>query len=1619
MMVNSYLKTTHKIIGEIINLVSESKKDLVSEGLVDFIKEFYKFVPPEDLEGHNIEQLAASVTTAFKFFKVRPRGTGKIRIYNPTLKEHGWENGQTVIDIINDDVPFLVDSVIEELTRHDIKIHTLAHPVIEVIRDKAGNLQSLHPLKGDSSGKDAESVMQLLISKIHNEKQLARLEAAINRVLDAVKVSVADWAAVLKKIHYVITELSASAKCFSISCSVKEKEILSENALEIKEFLEWLRNGNFVFLGYVEYSGNAAKSETPQVVKGSELGILKLGDSEIVPSGWIQESSDNPLLEKDQTLLGITKANKKSLVHRPVQMDYIGVKRINEKGEVIGEHSFIGLFTSSVYYQSAKEIPIIRKKIEAIHKKSGFSKAGHSGKALVAILEDFPRDELLQSTEAELFDAAMAITLLAIQPKVRLFMRKDEFERFISCIIFLPRERMSTELRNKMEKILTESLNGVVVNHYTQITESHLARLQIIIKTEPGQVPKYSEQKIEELLAKVTRKWSDDLQEELSNRFGEETGEKLFNSYKDAFTVSYQNRFSTEDAYYDIMQIEKVVESGQVGFDLYESLEGTEEIFEFKVYAPKEQIPLSKIMPILDNMGLTTIDEHTYQAKPASADTSIWIHRFRFSVSGMKKPKLNAIKKNFEESVTKTWLGYIESDALNKLILLANLKWRDIVIVRSYSKFLQQSGFTYSQAYIQEAVGNHASIVKLLIELFYCRFDPAFTEDRETTQVKLVANIENVLSKVSNLAEDRVIRGLLALIMATYRTNFFQKNNKGELKDYISFKLQSSSIAWLPKPRPYAEIFVYSPRIEGVHLRGGKVARGGLRWSDRREDFRTEILGLLKAQMTKNSVIIPVGSKGGFYVKQSPVSEGREAVQKEGIECYKTFLRGLLDVTDNIVNGKIKHPKDVVRHDGEDAYLVVAADKGTATFSDIANGISEEYNFWLGDAFASGGSVGYDHKKMAITARGAWISVARHFSEIGIDVSKEDFTVIGIGDMAGDVFGNGLLRSEHARLLGAFNHMHIFLDPNPDLASSFKERKRLFELPRSTWADYDAKLISKGGGVFERSAKSIKLSSEVIEILKIDATDVTPDELIRAMLKAPVDLLWNGGIGTYVKAKTEVNEAVGDKTNDNLRINGEEVGARVVGEGGNLGFTQLGRIEYARKGGRLNTDAIDNSAGVDCSDHEVNLKIALGAAIAKGKLTLPARNKLLESMTDEVAELVLNDNRLQTQAITFAQQQGNSVLEVLGRFISSLEKAGLLDRAIEFLPSDEEITKRLAEGKGLVRPELAIVLAYSKIVLYEELIKSNLPDDAYYTGNLMGYFPEPVQEQFEDEITNHPLRREIIATVVTNNIINRIGTALFYHLKEDTGIESCDIARAYTVTSDVFELESLWEEIGGLKNIKPEEQKELFLEIQHIVEMTSVWFLRNSTQPLQISKVAESFAPGVRDLYGCLTKVLSEQMKESYQTRLQRFKSFGLPVALAEKIASLEAMSSACDIVEVARKSGLTVEVAAKAYFQIGSRLSLGWLRRALHKLTPHSYWERISNNTLVDELYVEQTRLTLQFIKLLGKDNNYTKAMDTLIYANEKQVERYDRFLFDLKAKEEPDLSMIIIAIRKVREIG
>ncbi|MCB2081559.1 MAG: NAD-glutamate dehydrogenase, partial [Rickettsiales bacterium] len=1326
---------------------------------------------------------------------------------------------------------------------------------------------------------------------------------------------------------------------------------------------------------------------------------------------------------KHPKLLEISKSSRKSKVHRSSHMDYIGIKHFNEKGTVIGEFRILGLFTSTVYFQSATLIPIIRGKIAAVVNRAGFRPNSHNGKTLLTILESYPRDELLQIDEDELFSISMGILELLERPQPRLFVRRDRFTRFTSCLVFIPRERFNTSIRLQTQRLLEESFAGEVTDYYIQLGDSPLVRVHFVIRSHNDTAgDTIDTAAIQDRLLEITSSWVDGLHHILTSRFGGKEGEGLYRAYVDAFNETYRNHHSAAKTVHDIAKIEEAYRTNDLAIDLYARDADTRFDYHLKLFYP-EQITLSDILPILENLGFHAVDEFSYHVTPKERPLGMWVMHFRLRLAGDVKRETGKgsdalVKSEFEEALFHIWHNNVGNDPLNTLILYAQLPWRDVVVLRTYSKYLRQIGFTYSHEYMAEVLAKHPSLARKLVDFFHLRFAQNYTKARANKADAIRTAIENDLANVTNVAEDRVIRQFLETIQATLRTNFFQKNAEGTAKSYISIKLNSTEVPNLPLPHPYVEVFVYSHQVEGIHLRGGKVARGGLRWSDRKEDFRTEILGLVKAQMVKNSVIVPVGSKGGFVVKY-PVQGSREEILAQGVECYKIFLRGLLDITDNIVNSKILPPRDVVRHDADDPYLVVAADKGTATFSDIANGLSEEYGFWLGDAFASGGSAGYDHKKMGITARGAWVSVQRHFQEMGIDIQKEDFTVVGIGDMSGDVFGNGMLLSKHIRLLSAFNHLHIFVDPNPDAATSFKERQRLFKLPRSTWEDYDKSLLSKGAAIYSRHAKSLTLIKEIQERFDITQTQISPDELIRRLLTAEVDLIWNGGIGTYVKASGETNEQVGDKTNDALRVNASKLRCKVVGEGGNLGLTQLGRIEYALAGGHINTDAIDNSGGVDCSDHEVNMKIALRRAIESGKLSAKKRDPLLLEMTDEVAELVLRNNFLQTQCLTISEQHGKSLMEPLSMLMRALEREGMLNRTIEFLPDDEALNMRRVAGKGLSRPELAVLLAYSKLHLYNDLIKSHLPDDPYFLEDLTHYFPTQMRTLLGKDIARHELKRELVATIVANSVVNRAGIAFYHQMREETGTDGCNIARSYTAVRDAFSLRDLWHNIEALAGkISAKTQVEMFGAIEHLIEHGTLWLLRNLPKPLDVSAAVNRFRPGIETLSKSLNSVLAGPLGADLNQRMEALIAQSVPKKLASAIASLDALASAFDIVQVAQTSKLDIAQVASVYYEVGVRLELNWLRSNAARLMSDSYWNRLSVRTLVQHLYDQQTRLTSQII---ATHRGKFSASQPLANWQEKQastLQRYDQFIQDLRKQEGIDLAMLIVAADRLKAI-
>ena len=1299
-------------------------------------------------------------------------------------------------------------------------------------------------------------------------------------------------------------------------------------------------------------------------------------------------------------------------------MDVFGVKTFDAKGNVTGERLFAGLFTSAAYSRSPREIPMLDRKIETIIERAGFSASSHDGKALAHILETYPRDELLQASEDELLETAVGILNLQERQRLALFVRRDPYERFVTALIFLPKDTMNTELRLRMQEVVAKAFDGALSAYYVHLGDGALARLQFIIATTPGHIPAVDLKTLESKLADVARSWADHLRDALVEARGEAVGMDLLRRYRDAFPAGYEDHFNAHAAVNDIEHVEQARHQPIPAINLYRPIEAAPNELRLKLYQVKDKIALSTVLPSLENFGLKVISEIPFEIKAAGADRPVWIHDFTMCTADGAEVDVPQIRDKFHEAYARIWSGDAEDDGFNRLVLTAGIGWRNIALLRAYCKYLRQAAIAFSQAYMEQTLNANAVITRDIGHLFYAMFDPAYSGDRIGGPQAIVDRILKELDRVSNLDEDRIVRRFLNAVQSTLRTNFFQRDATGNDKEYISFKLDSHKIDDLPLPRPLVEVFVYSPRAEAIHLRGGKVARGGIRWSDRREDFRTEVLGLMKAQMVKNAVIVPVGSKGGFVVKRPPQTTDRETVMAEVVHCYKTLMRGLLDITDNLVGGKVVPPKEVVRRDEDDPYLVVAADKGTATFSDIANGVSRDYGFWLDDAFASGGSAGYDHKKMGITARGAWECVKRHFRELGTDIQAQDFTCVGVGDMSGDVFGNGLLLSKHTRLLAAFNHMHVFIDPDPDPSTSHAERQRLFDLPRSAWSDYNPALISKGGGIYERKAKSIALSPEVRARFGIAKEQVTPAELIKTLLKAEIDLLFFGGIGTYVRAKDETNAEVGDRANDALRITGEELRAKVVGEGANLGVTQRGRIEAAMKDVKINTDALDNSAGVDTSDHEVNIKILLNEAVQAGDLTMKQRDKLLAQMTDDVAELVLRDNYLQSQALSIAEAQSFTLLDQQNRFMKALERTGRLDRAIEFLPDDEAVRLRLKQRIGLTRPEMAVLLAYAKNSIYDELLPSDLPDDPQLEDDLIKYFPGALQKSYQEQTGKHRLRREIIATVVTNSIINRMGGTFIHIMRERTGQPAPAIARAYAITRGAYRLRELWNGIQDLDNKVPARlQIEMFIDLNRLAEQATQWFLRNGQHPLDIAANVAATSPGLVALEKALMTILADEDRIEVEERRAQLIGQGVPQALAQRVAQAPALVSSLDIVRIAGDLKMKVEDAGRTYYAVGEAFHLDWLRAGARALIGDSHWDRLAVFAIIEDFYGHQRDLTTAVLHqakgLIGAE-----AIAMWRETRGAALARADGLFADLRQVGKLELAMLAVANRMLRSL-
>jgi glutamate dehydrogenase len=1562
-----------------------------------FAQLYYAEVDPEELAARDPADLQGAAAAHLAFGGSFHGGEAKLRAYNPVRGEHGWASTHTVIEIVSDDMPFLVDTVTMEANRQGLTLHLLVHPVLRVVRDAKGELRDVSAPAESSEGR-LESFMHVEVDRVTDAARLRELEAGIAKVLGEVRAAVEDWRAMQARMVDVLSRIESA------------RTALADAELEEgRAFLAWLLNHHFTFLGCRDYVLEKKSGEDVlRIVPGSGLGILR-ERGETVSASFATLPPEARKRARVKELLVLTKANARSTVHRPGYLDYVGVKHFNAAGEVIGETRFLGLYTHTAYAENPMQVPLLRRKLADVIARAGLLPAGYSGKALASILETYPRDELVQISTDDLYRHAMAILQLGERQRLRLLVRQDAYSRFVSCLIYVPRERYNTELRQRIQNILTEAFNGASSDFDVDLSASALGRILMRIRTKPGEMAARPDLKeLERRLVQAMRGWEDDLYAVLVERQGEERANLLWKKYQHAFPAGYREEFDARDALADIEKIESLDPARDFGMSLRAAGAEDPGMLRFKIYRRGgERMPLSDTVPMFKRLGVRVLFEHPHKVEPAGA-VPVWVVDFGLIPPAGALP-LAQVRENFHAAFFGMWSRAIEADNLNRLVLSAGLSPREITILRAYARYLRQAGSTSSLPYVEQALASNPRVAALLVQLFLARM----REGGAAREADLSTELATALDAVQNLDEDRILRSFVAVIRATLRTNFFLD------KPYVSFKLDPKGVPGLPEPRPLFEIWVYSPRVEAVHLRGGYVARGGIRWSDRMEDFRTEVLGLMKAQMVKNVVIVPVGAKGGFVLKQPPPAGERDALMKEGIACYQTFLRGMLDITDNLVDGRIVPPKGVLRHDGDDAYLVVAADKGTATFSDIANGIAAEYGFWLGDAFASGGSAGYDHKKMGITARGAWESVKRYFRELGLNTQTTDFSVVGIGDMSGDVFGNGMLLSRHIRLVAAFDHRHIFLDPAPDPEASYRERERLFRLPRSSWADYDAKLISKGGGVFPRTAKSVPLAPEARKALGIEATALTPNELISAILRAPVDLLYNGGIGTYVKARRQAHAEVGDRANDAIRVNGAELRCKVVAEGGNLGFTQLGRVEYALAGGRIDTDAIDNSAGVDCSDHEVNIKIALNAAVRAAKLSLPERDKLLADMTDEVAALVLRDNVFQTQSLSVSGALAPALLDPQERFIKSLEKAGRLNRALEYLPDDEEFAERRAAKRGLTQPERAVLLAYAKIALYDELLASNVPDDPFISTALERYFPALLRDRFKAEIHVHALRREIIATHVTNSMINRVGSTFVHRMQEETGAPAPDVVRAYLIVREVFGMVELWRAVEALDYKVPDRvQTAMVIDAGRLIVRATLWFLRNRAHLADLTRSIERFRAGAERLAALLPEILPATEKTAYAATAARLQKDGVPPELAARCAAFEAMFYALDIVDVAHAVSRDIEPVARLHFALAGELEFPWMRARIGALPAETHWHTLAKAALRDDLASMLRALAAEALRADGATDPASqiaawKARNAVLYERVRQV------LGELRAAETPDLAMLSVAMRELRNLS
>lgn len=1584
-----YSKQSKDFIKKVTTALNKTDKKVAK-----FAPVYLAGVPASEFANTTMENIVPHLISTFNFVQTRTDMPIQIRVFNPDYSHH------TIVEVLLDNQPFVMDTIWEELNYRDMEVHHSFHPLMVAVRNKKNELTSYRPWEPNvklAKNENLESILHIEFDR-QQPSDLPAIEKKLTRVLQEASWAVQDFGKVTEHVESILKGFEKS----SITSNPHKDEDIA--------FLKWLLDGNYIFLGYRHYFlEKSGKKIKMGLTRKSGLGIMRHDkESSIYTPKELGELPPNmKYYVTGDRILTITRALTKSRVHRRADMDYIGIKEFDKKGDVIGEHRFLGLFSSRAYTANVNDIPIISRKIqEVLKREERIGVTNHNYKALINILETYPRDELFQISTDDLHRISMGILHLYERRKVKLFIRRVNHERMISAMVFIPRDRMNSTLRRKIEAILMTAYNGESIEVNVQIGESALARIFMKIRTRPPEPPAISDAAVEKLVVEAASSWEDDMRDALIEIHGEHDGLKYFNTYAKSFKAGYREHTPVDVAVQDIANLSTMTKDADFHVALY--LDKGGETGQLKVFKSGESIDLSSIMPTFDNMGLFVKQEHPNRVSLPEG-RNVFIQDFTVGFNG-NKIKKDEVVSTLCQALTMAWHGDLESDTLNRLLLTGEIDVRQVIILRAYVAYMQQVGMKYSQEYIRDTLVKHGNIANMITDLFDARFDINLSDAKsKKLQESICRRFNSAMNNVAVLDEDIILTRLKSIVMATIRTNAWQREN---ITDPLAFKIRSSMVPNLVKPHPLFEIFVYSSHVEGIHLRGGMTARGGLRWSDRPADFRTEILGLMKAQMTKNAVIVPVGSKGGFVLKtppcnlKDPSSCDRDALMRHVEANYSTFIRGLLSVTDNLIDGKVVPPRKLKRHDGDDPYLVVAADKGTATFSDLANSVAigadfwdgKHNGFWLGDAFASGGSNGYDHKKMGITARGAWECVKHHFRHLGKDIQKEDFTVMGVGDMSGDVFGNGMLLSKHIRLKGAYNHLYVFVDPNPDAAKSYKERQRLFNNPRLNWADYDKKLISKGGGVFSRKDKSIKLSPEMQEMLHTKEKELSPDELIRAMLKMDVELIWNGGIGTFVKASHESHADVGDRANDTIRVNAKNLKAKVIGEGGNLGLTQLARIEYALNGGAVNTDAIDNSAGVDCSDHEVNIKILLTVIQQAEKLSDKVRNDILAKMEDDVGLQVLKDNYYHAQALSIKQRAALKDHATNKQLMLSLEKKGALDPAVEFLPTYEDMDARIQKGKGLTRPELSVLLAYAKMDAFNAIIGTSLPDEKCLEHYLIDYFPALLKEKYSKHMHNHRLKREIIATQVANELVNRMGPTFLNRMSHETGNTHEDIARAYLISRYLINAQYYWELIESLDNkVSMDAQMKMLETVKKLVEYTTFWFLRHAKHPMHVEKQIDTYRPIFSEIKEYLTIYHTKDMASRHRERAKEWQEMGVSKEISQHFSRLATMTCAPDVAEISLQTKQSAKRVMEVHFMVGEKLSVDNLHQATRNIPVTNNWQRVGSLAIIDDLYTYQQMATSIIISSI-KTGDAEEGIEAWVTAKGNMFEQYQSLVQEVK---------------------